>query len=95
MVTVDVSGSLLLIGIFFILIYMWWDSEKIANIGVFTMILVPYDFVVVINYLLPTYITDPSILSFTQIIFMILAVVFMAITLNMWNENRKNRSEKK
>jgi hypothetical protein len=89
----DVSQSFLLISIFFGLLYFWWKSEKIPMMSLLVMIIVPYDYIVVIVYALPLYITDANILSFVRIIFIIISFVVMGYTIDLWDKSRKEKSE--
>jgi hypothetical protein len=81
----DVDPQFLLLSIFFALIYFWWKSVDIRIMSLLTMLLIPYIFVVLINYALPLYITDANILLFLDSIFILMAVAIGGFTLDRWN----------
>jgi hypothetical protein len=86
---IDFSEPFLLLSILFALFYFWWRSETIAMTFIFAMLLIPYIIVVGIVYLLPLYITDAYILTFVQIIFLLLAVSVGGYTLDLRSKSRK------
>ena len=87
----DISPTFLLLSIFFGLLYFWWKSEDTTMMIILTMLIVPYDFVVMTTYLLPLYITDATILVFLQGILIILGIIIMGYTIEKWDSKRRNR----
>jgi hypothetical protein len=89
----NINSQLLLLSIFFGLIYLWWKSEKVSMMFVLAMLIVPYDIVVMIVYLLPLYITDTAILLFMRILFLLISIVVMGYTLDYRSKNKKEEKQ--
>jgi hypothetical protein len=89
----DINPTFLLLSVFFGLLYLWWKSEKVSMMFVLAMIIVPYDFVVMIVYLLPHYITDVNILLFIRVVFMLISLVVMGYTVDYRSKKKKEEKQ--
>jgi hypothetical protein len=90
----DISQEFMLISIFFALLYFWWNSEKIGMMMMLTMLIIPYDFVVIIVYLLPLYITDVAILLFVQSVFILVSIIVAGHTIDVRSKKKKEEKQR-